>query len=115
MFSYTSDFNFQYDELYTVPKEYEGRPDLIAYEKYGDVRLYIAICKANNINISYKLKFGIRPTTDKYSTRVELEDDWQSYFNEWAGSIVGFKAGDRILIPSAVSASNYLDLVNKRP
>lgn len=35
---------------YTVPQNYEGRIDLISNDVYGDVRLYWAICIANNID-----------------------------------------------------------------
>ena len=44
--------------LYKVEAEYEGRPDLLSLDLYGDERYADVICKLNGVSNPYELAEG---------------------------------------------------------
>lgn len=123
-------FNFNIMTSYTVPAYHVGRLDLISILFYNNVRYYKVIASANNINLSYGVRTGVRP--DSVAIRNELvmkgytgydlemeynrlvengrltNFDWMSYDNNSYGYISDVSEGKFLLIPDNASADLYL-------
>ena len=68
------DFKQQDDDInVTVDRGYVNRPDLIAFDQYGDPELFWVLCLANNINVpptGFYLNRTIRVPSLRYVKQV---------------------------------------------
>lgn len=123
-------FSFNIMTTYSVPAYHVGRLDLISVLFYNDTRYYKAIAAANNINLSYGVRVGIRPDyiairnelTMKGYTGTELEAeynrlmdigrttnyDWMAYDNNSYGYISDVYENRLLFIPDNSTADLYL-------
>lgn len=115
---------------YKVPAYHVGRIDLISVLFYNDTRYYKVIVAANNINLSYGVRTGIRPEPiairnelimkgysgdeleneyDRLMDNGRLTDyDWMAYDNNSYGYISEVYENRLLLIPDNASADLYL-------
>lgn len=66
------EFNFTIERNYIVPGTYVGRADLISRELYGNIKYYKPLCYANNINLAYGTRVGIRPLEESIRNEAKL-------------------------------------------
>jgi hypothetical protein len=66
-----SDFNFLIERTYEIPGIFAGRADLISNDIFGNFRFYKPLCEANNINLVYGMRVGIRNIED--AVRIEAK------------------------------------------
>ena len=70
MFPRLLEYKFTFNTTYIVPTKYVGRPDLIAYELYGDTQYYKPLCVYNNILLGYGVRSGINNVRDAYTKEL---------------------------------------------
>ena len=67
--------------LYKVEEEYEGRPDLLSLDLYGDERYADVICKLNGVSNPYELAAGqyllIPSLTDAEEFYIQPAQAWR--------------------------------------
>lgn len=124
------EFTFNIMTSYTVPAYHVGRLDLISVLFYNTVRYYKVIAVANNINLSYGVRTGIRPEfiairnelimkgykdsalETEYNRLIDLgrltDFDWMAYDNCSYGYMSDVYEGKFLLIPDNATADLYL-------
>jgi len=124
-------FKFDIERTYVVPENRTGKLLLIAYEIFGNVRMYKPLAEANNIKLVTGCRIGIRPIEE--ALRIELQNDgysgeelenliyekilntrvcnsdWNNYYNTTYGYMSDVTAGLVLLVPTYETAVAYLD------
>lgn len=125
-------FNFSIDNTYIVPANRVGRLDKIAYDLYGNVRMYKPLASANNIVIPMGVRYGIRPNSEAIRNecilkgfkginleneieRIESmsrlsDNDWLYYGDSTMGYVSDVYENRILMIPSYSSAVTWLGL-----
>ncbi len=118
------DFKFTIETSYIIPGVYAGRADLIANELFGNFRFYKPLCEANNINLVYGMRVGIRPIEQavrfeakiKVFTEEEMEEriaaglDPDKYSEDEINGLV--EEAYYVKVPGELDWNNYGDIFN---
>jgi len=118
------DFNFTIERTYEIPGVYAGRVDLIANELFGNVRFYKPLCEANNINLIYGMRVGIRNIEDAVTIeaktkvfteaekelRISLGLDPNKYSQDEINGLV--EEAFYVKVPGELDWNNYGDMFN---
>lgn len=124
------DFKFDINNTYAIPATKTGRADLIAIDIYNNFRFYKPLCEANNINLPYGLRPGIRTiqqsilleakldglTADQtnalieesYNNFVPGDLDWNNFGDTFTGFISDLYEGRLLLVPSSDNCVEWL-------
>lgn len=124
-------FKFDINTTYVVPENRAGKLLLIAYEIFGNVRLYKPLAAANNLKLVTGCRIGIRPIEE--ALRLELQNDgyageelenliyekmlntrisnadWNNYYSTTYGYMSDVTAGLLLLVPTIETAMEYID------
>ena len=123
-------FKFNITSVYTVPVQYAGRMDKIAYAIYENIRFYKPLAYANNIILPSGVRYGIRTNTEsienelimKGYTGTELtaqiafmqdnlrqtDADWNYYGDVTFGYMSDVPEGTLLMVPDKTSAITWL-------
>ena len=124
-------FEFRITSVYTVPAEFSGRIDKIAYAIFGNVRFYKPLAYANNILLPTGLRYGIRPNTEAITNELIMQgytgdalnkqlaimqdnlrpiySDWNYYGDATFGYISDVSEGTVLGVPDSTSAITWLN------
>jgi hypothetical protein len=124
------DFKFSIDNTFIIPGIFVGRGDLIANEIYGNPKFYKPLCEANNINLPYGTRVGIRPIEQALEVEAKLDElsendaklyvqtsldntipgnlNWNNYGDVFYGFISDLYEGRLLLVPSSDNCLEWL-------
>ena len=118
------DFTFTIEKSYEIPGVLAGRADLISNELFGNFRFYKPLCEANNINLVYGMRVGIRPVEQavrfeakiKVFTEAEMQERIAAGLNpdKYSEAEIDGLVEDAyyVKVPGELDWNNYGDMFN---